>query len=61
MARPLALRSLCFSTSFNPDGSLNSSLVNVRFQMDDNGASRQNPINNPANIYRTFSIQMRSD
>lgn len=57
----VALRKLCFSSSFKPDGSLNSSLVNVRFQMDDNGYSRHNPINNPASIYRSFSIQMRSD
>jgi type II secretory pathway pseudopilin PulG len=57
----LVLRQLCFSTSFDPDGSLNSSLVNVRFQMDDKGYSQQNPINNPASIYRSFSIQMRGD
>jgi len=57
----VALRELCFSPSFNADGSLNSSLVNVRFQMDDNGYSGQNPTNNPASIYRSFSIQMRSD
>lgn len=57
----VALRQLCFTPSYNPDGSLNSSLVNVRFQMDDNGCSRHSPTNNPANIYRSFAIQMRSD
>jgi prepilin-type N-terminal cleavage/methylation domain-containing protein len=57
----VALRQLYFNTSFNPDGSLDSSLVNVRLQMDDNGASRQNVTNNPASIYRSFSVQMRSD
>jgi len=57
----VTLRKLRFSSSYNPDGSLNSSLVNVQFQMDDNGYSHQNPINNPASIYRSFSVQMRSD
>ncbi len=56
-----ALTNLCFSTSFNPDGSKNSSLVNVRFQMDDRGYSQSNPTNNPASIYRSFSVQMRND
>jgi hypothetical protein len=60
-SRTVALRELCFAPSFNPDGSLNSSLVNVRFQMDDNGYAQHNPINNPGNIYRSFSVQMRSD
>jgi hypothetical protein len=57
----VALQNLCFSTSFNMDGSQDSSLVNVLFQMSDNGFSQQNPTNNPASIYRSFSIQMRSD
>lgn len=57
----LAVRKLCFSPSLNADGSLNSSLVNVRLQLDDNGASMQNPTNNPASIYRSFSVQMRSN
>ena len=47
--------------AFNPDGSQDNSLVNVMIQMDDNGYSHQNPINNPASIYRAFSIKMRSD
>jgi prepilin-type N-terminal cleavage/methylation domain-containing protein len=56
-----ALTELYFSTSFNPDGSQNSSLVNVGFQMNDNGFSQRNPTNNPAGIFRTFSVQMRND
>ncbi len=52
---------LCFSTSFDLDGSVNASLVNVLLQMNDNGFSQQNPANNPASIYRNFSVQMRND
>ncbi len=52
---------LCFTTSLNLDGSVNASLVNVVLQMNDNGFSRQNPANNPASIYRNFSVQMRND
>ena len=55
------LTNLLFSTSFNPDGSQNSSLVNVQFQMNDNGYSKQNPTNNPASLYRSFAVQMRND
>ena len=55
------LTELCFSSSFNLDGSQNNSLVNVLFQMNDNGFSQQNPVNNPASIYRNFSVQMRND
>jgi hypothetical protein len=55
----VVLHQLFFNTSFNPDGSLDSSLVRVCFQMDDNGFSQQNPSNNVANIYRSFSVQMR--
>jgi hypothetical protein len=50
-----------FNTTLNLDGSLNGSLVNVTFQMNDNGFSQQNPTNNPASIYRNFSVQMRND
>jgi hypothetical protein len=57
----VALRQLCFSTSFNPDGSLNSSLVNVQFNMDDNGATQQGSNNNSTSLFRTFSVRMRSD
>jgi prepilin-type N-terminal cleavage/methylation domain-containing protein len=57
----VVLTELCFSTSFNLDGSLNNSLVNVLIQMNDNGYSQQNPSNNPASIYRNFSVQMRND
>lgn len=57
----LALRQLCFNTSFNPDGSLNGSLVNVQFLIDDNGASQQKSGSNPTSIYRTFAVRMRSD
>jgi len=56
-----ALTQFCFSTSFNLDGSQNNSLVNVLFQMNDNGYSQRNPANNPADIYRNFSVQMRND
>jgi hypothetical protein len=55
----VVLHELFFNTSFNPDGSLDSSLVRVCFQMDDNGFSQQNPSDNLANIYRSFSVQMR--
>jgi prepilin-type N-terminal cleavage/methylation domain-containing protein len=50
-----------FTTSFNLDGSQNNSLVNVLFQMNDNGFSQQTPNNNPASIHRNFSVQMRND
>ncbi|HUD45482.1 MAG TPA: prepilin-type N-terminal cleavage/methylation domain-containing protein [Candidatus Baltobacteraceae bacterium] len=50
-----------FSPSFNLDGSQNNSLVNVCLQMDDNGYSQQTPNNNPASVYRNFSVQMRND
>jgi len=57
----VALTELCFSYSLNLDGSQNNSLVNVLLQMNDNGFSQQNPSDNPASIYRNFSIQMRND
>jgi hypothetical protein len=44
-----------------PDGSPDNSLINVSFQLDDNGASGQNQTNNPASICRTFSVQMRNN
>lgn len=56
-----ALTSFYFNTSYNPDGSQNNSLVNVSFQMSDNGFSQQNPVNNPASLFRNFSVQMRND
>jgi prepilin-type N-terminal cleavage/methylation domain-containing protein len=55
------LTELCFNTSLNMDTSQNNSLVNVIFQMNDDGFSQQNPSNNPASIYRNFSVQMRND
>jgi type II secretory pathway pseudopilin PulG len=57
----LRLTNLLFSTSLNLDGSPNSSLINVQFEMDDNGVSRQSATNNLASVFRTFSIQMRND
>ena len=57
----VVLRKLYFSNSLNLDGSQNNSLVNVAFQMDDNGYSKQNATNNVANIQRNFSVQMRCD
>ncbi len=56
-----ALRQLYFSPSLKPDGSPDNSLINVSFQLDDNGASGQNQTNNPASICRTFSVQMRNN
>ena len=57
----VVLRRFYFSSSLNLDGSQNNSLVNVTFQMDDNGYSKQNTAYNIANIYRSFSVQMRCD
>jgi prepilin-type N-terminal cleavage/methylation domain-containing protein len=57
----VALTEFYFSTSLNLDGSQNNSLVNVVFQMNDNGFSQQSPVNNPASIMRNFSVQMRND
>lgn len=55
------LTNLLFNTSFNLDGSINSSLVNVSFLMDDNNFSSQNRTNNTASVFRNFCIQMRND
>lgn len=55
------LTNFLFNTSFNLDSSFNSSLVNISFLMDDNGFSTRSPSNNPANVFRNFSIQMRND
>ena len=55
------LTELYFATSYNLDGSQNNSLVNVVFQMNDNGFSQQSSTNNPASIFRNFSVQMRND
>jgi prepilin-type N-terminal cleavage/methylation domain-containing protein len=56
-----ALSQLYFSTSFNPDGSPDGSLVNVAIEMNDNGFSQQGTVNNPTSIFRDFSVQMRND
>jgi hypothetical protein len=56
-----ALTELYFNPSANPDGSPNASLVNVAFQMNDNGFSQQGSTNNPTSIFRNFSVQMRND
>ena len=50
-----------FTTSVNLDGSQNNSLVNVSFTMDDNFFSQRSPTNNPARVWRNFSVQMRND
>ncbi len=55
------LTNLWFSTSFNPDGSIDSSLVNVALLMNDNGFAQQSPTNNCASVYRSFSVQLRGD
>jgi prepilin-type N-terminal cleavage/methylation domain-containing protein len=56
-----ALTELYFSSSQNLDGSFNTSLVNVVFEMTDNGFSQQGTVNNPTVLFRNFSVQMRSD
>ena len=56
-----ALTQFYFSSSFNLDGSQNNSLVNVCFQMSDDGFSQQGATNNPTSIHRSFSVQMRND
>ena len=48
-----------FNSSLNPDGSVNSSLVNVALVLNDNGFAGENPTNNCASIYRSFSVQLR--
>ena len=55
-----ALTEFCLSSSFNLDGSQNNSLVNVSFQMNDHGFSQQGATNNPASVFRNFSVQMRN-
>ena len=55
------LTNMYFSTSFNLDGSQNSSLVNVSFEMNDHGFSQQGTVNNPTSIERSFAVQMRND
>jgi hypothetical protein len=55
----MRLRKLYFIAHF--DGSQNSSLVDVHFEMDDNGYSQQGTTNNLADIDRSFSVQMRND
>jgi len=57
----MLLTNLVFSPSFNSVGAQNNSLVNVQFQMNDNGYSNQNPTNNVASVFRNFSVQMRND
>jgi hypothetical protein len=56
----VALRQLYFNTSFNSDGSLNASLVNVNFLFDDNSAASKKS-QNTSSIYRTFAVRMRSE
>jgi Tfp pilus assembly protein PilE len=55
------LTTLYFTSSLNLDGSQNNSLVNVVFAMNDHGFSQQPTNNNPASVYRSFSVQMRND
>jgi prepilin-type N-terminal cleavage/methylation domain-containing protein len=50
-----------FTSSYNVDGSQNNSLVNVQFQMNDNGFSGPTVQNNAATLFRSFSVQMRND
>jgi prepilin-type N-terminal cleavage/methylation domain-containing protein len=57
----IVLTNLLFNSSYTTVGSENNSLVNVQFQMNDNGYSNQNPTNNVASVFRNFSVQMRND
>jgi prepilin-type N-terminal cleavage/methylation domain-containing protein len=50
-----------FENNQNFDLSNDNTLVNVVFELNDNGFSSQNATNNVADIYRRFSIQMRCD
>ncbi len=50
-----------FETTQNFDLSNDNTLVNVVFELNDNGFSNQNATNNIADIYRRFSVQMRCD
>jgi len=55
------LNKFYFTASANLDTSQNNSLVNVVFEMNDNGFSQQPQNNNPASVFRSFSVQMRND
>ena len=57
----MLLTNLVFSPSQTLVGAEYYSLVNVQFQMNDNGYSNQNPTNNIACVFRNFSVQMRND
>lgn len=57
----VVLRQLYFHVGANPDGSQNNSLINTKFQMDDNGFSGQNSTNGVPSIQRDFVVQMRCD
>ena len=57
------IRGLVFSPTFKSDGTPNNSLINVILKIDDNGYSgiSTNSLNNPAIVWRTFSVNMRNN
>jgi hypothetical protein len=59
----LALRRVDFLPSLKPDGTPDTSLINVTIDVDDNGYSQRqlyNASTNPATLWRTFSVKMRN-
>lgn len=57
----VVLRNLCFFPSVKSDGALDNSLVNVVFDLDEDGASRRQASTTPARIQRTFAVKMRNN
>ncbi len=60
----LALRRMDFLPSLKPDGTSDTSLINVTIDLDDNGYSQRqlyNASTNAATIWRTFSVKMRNN
>lgn len=56
-----ALRDLYFYPSFEEDGTLDSSLIYVVFDIDDDGYSRTPGAANFAKVQRTFAVKMRNN
>ena len=57
----VVLRNLCFFPSLKSDGTLDNSLVNVVFDLDEDGASGRHANTTPARIQRTFAVKMRNN
>jgi hypothetical protein len=58
------VRALRFSPSLKNDGTVDNSLVNIFIEMDDNGYSMRSGSShsdNPAYVWRTFSVKMRNN